>query len=81
MTATYQQPKWKESTIKSRYLKERPMDSGMNDTLNSDYMTFITKASRHFSDEPTFCFIGRNKMFRLLDTCETKFNGWLADVG
>ena len=28
------------------------MDSGMNDTLNSDYMTFITKASRHFSDEP-----------------------------
>jgi len=20
-------------------------------------------------------------MFRLLDTCETKFNGWLADVG
>ena len=29
------------------------MDSGMNDTLNSDYMTFITKASRHFSDEPS----------------------------
>ena len=28
------------------------MDSGMNNTLNSDYMTFITRASRHFSDEP-----------------------------
>ena len=54
------------------------MDSGMNNTLNSDYMTFITRASRHFSDEPMKLYEADDKMIDLISDNYSMLQGLSA---